>query len=139
MPDLTLAPENNIVRYCRPGVLSADKSRPIGEAFQLKRDKGEKGLSVYCLELITRHTIAEKIREIAENTNYTYSKNGKFSEVNVGKLVDEVVREFNIELFVINDKIGHEAHCLVCGLSYDDTHIFEYIAEELGSKLHSVS
>lgn len=130
-----LGADQNIVRYCKPGTVSSDKSRVSGEAFRLRN--GELDLSVYCLGLINADSIEEKIKDIVENTDYAYKRNGRFAELNVGNLISAVMSEFQHELSVINDSKGHDSHCGIFGLTFDDGLIAEYIAEEVVEKLHA--
>ena len=130
-------PENDhIVRYVRPSNLEFGKVN-IAE-FKLREDRSnEKGVSVNWLEYYENLSKEEQLAEVrrVKASRLTLRKNGKFAELNVGK-IKRLLSEELPDLRVIHTPrdtektfLADPSHSEIIGLPSGDADQFHLVAQ----------
>ena len=101
-----LSSKDHIVRYVKPS--NMHEERVDGSEFQLSSERpDEKGVSVNWLEYYAGYTKEEQLAEVRRVIPVTLRKNGRFAELNVGKIKRHLAEEF-FPLRIIHVPLGAE-------------------------------
>lgn len=116
----------NVTRYCRPSTL--ENGRPIASAFEKRKERNEKYLSVYLLEFFNQETELENIREVKvymEEKGFVCKPNGSLAIVNIQQSKAYIFKEESLEIFYKEENLPH------CGIYHDadDLLIAKLLAE----------
>ena len=129
----------HVVRYIGPSFILDDGSIVI--KIKLRKDKGEKGWSVHCLECFGDLTKAEQMDQVRDVARVTLRKTGLLVEWEVGEVLQYLQDEAPQAQFVNRPSDAdqkHKAdpsHSELEGLPFDDEEHIAIIADMIAERI----
>ncbi|GEM_PF-1807434 len=85
----------NVTRYCGPSKIDKKRKKPLPAAFELRKDKGEKDLSVYLLEYFGNDGEKENVKSTKEFIEQRpnpldFKQNGGFAVLNIQSIKQRI-------------------------------------------------
>ncbi|MFB2971754.1 hypothetical protein ACE1CD_22555 [Aerosakkonema sp. BLCC-F183] len=116
----------DVTRYCKPSTL--ENEIPKSSAFERRRERDEKDLSVYWLDFFGKTTELENIREVKaymEQNGFRLKYNGSFAIINIQKSKEYILEKISSEIFYREKNLPH------CGIFHeaDDLLIAKLLSE----------
>lgn len=119
-----LSPEDHIVRYVKPS--SMNEERVDGSEFQ-RNDKRE--VSVNWLEYYVDYTKEEQLAKIRRVIPVTLRRNGRFAELNVGKVRQDLAEKLPTLRIIHDPEDENPSHSEIRGLPAPGSNQAEMIGD----------